>query len=195
MKKIKKSIAYFLLIVMTMGQTSCFGSFQLTKNVLSFNDRVFKTELGKTILFWLMIFVPIYELSVIIDIFFLNVIEAWTGSNPLSMQEGEVEYEIIERNGIAYEFKVTKNRYHITQLNGENEGKVVEVYYNEDNMTWNYQEGDLNEAFAQIVKKEDQTFFRLFTTEGNVLIEASDEGIEFAKRQAKYNNQSFSACK
>jgi hypothetical protein len=89
------------LLFMGVIQTGCFGSFALTKKVYEFNDGL-ENKWLKSIAFWGLNIIPVYGFAGFVDVVILNLVEFWTGSNPLAMQEGEVEEQIIAFRGESY---------------------------------------------------------------------------------------------
>lgn len=62
--------------------TGCYGKFALTKKLYDWNG-----SLGNKFLVWIVFllfsFVPVYGIAVFVDVWVFNLIEFWTGSNPL----------------------------------------------------------------------------------------------------------------
>jgi len=78
-----------LLVLTTFGLTtaSCMGSFALTKKLYNWN----KNEIGNKWLSSLVLFIflvlPVYGIAGLIDWIILNVIEFYSGNNPVSANE------------------------------------------------------------------------------------------------------------
>ena len=100
-KRIYSSIMLASLLFMGVIQTGCFGSFALTKKVYEFNDGL-ENKWLKSIAFWGLNIILVYGFAGFVDVVILNLVEFWTGSNPLAMQEGEVEEQIIAFRGESY---------------------------------------------------------------------------------------------
>jgi hypothetical protein len=62
--------------------TGCFGKFAATKKLHDWNAS-FGSKFVSTLIFWLFLILPVYELFVLGDALIFNLIEFWTGSNPL----------------------------------------------------------------------------------------------------------------
>src|SRR5690606_12415015 len=65
------------------------------------------------------------------------VIEFWSGSNPIGMKEGEMEKQILEKNGNTYEMIATKNRLEIKVIDGKDKGEKVDLVYTPSEQSWN----------------------------------------------------------
>ena len=68
--------------------SGCIGSFALTDKVLSFNKGLGGIVVQE-IVFLAFVIVPVYEISVFLDAVVFNIIEAFTGSNPLAATAAE----------------------------------------------------------------------------------------------------------
>ena len=78
-----------LLLSATILLTSCIGSFGLTNKVLDWNKSVGDKFVNELVFIALHI-VPVYEISIFIDVVVLNSIEFWTGDN-LVAEPGETK--------------------------------------------------------------------------------------------------------
>lgn len=70
---------------MSVVTTGCFGSFQMTRDVYSWNQKVGDNKWSKELVFLLIgPIVPVYGVAVFLDAVFVNSIEFWTGKNPMT---------------------------------------------------------------------------------------------------------------
>ncbi|NUM50815.1 MAG: DUF3332 domain-containing protein [Flavobacteriales bacterium] len=140
MKNLKVTVALFLASWFLMVQTGCFGRFALVKKVYEFNDSVGGKDLGgrfvKQLLYMVMIIVPVYELAGLIDSIILNLIEFWTGSNPIAMAEGEQEIQLVRKDNELYKLTATKNQMHVKQLQGANAGQELTFVWQPQQNAW-----------------------------------------------------------
>lgn len=137
MKKRNKVAALFLASIFTLSQTACLGSFNLTQNIHEWNRNATDNKFVNNLLFWVMCIIPVYGAGIFLDAVIFNLIEFWSGSNPIAMKAGEMEKQIYEKDGVAYEMKATKNNFEITVLNGEKAGEKVHLRYNPADKSWN----------------------------------------------------------
>lgn len=138
MRKTTMFISIILMMIMGTVQSSCIGSFKLSKKVLTWNKSLggkFLNELVY-ILFWVL---PVYEVSLLIDGLVLNTIEFWSGSNPVAMKSGEMETKIVEQNGVKYQVTASQNRFDFIQLDGPQKGQAGAFVYNPSTQTWSYE--------------------------------------------------------
>ena len=72
-------ISIVLCIAVALMTISCYGKFPVTKAVYRVNGDVSDEKIVKTLVFWGMIILPVYELSMLGDAIVFNLIEFWTG--------------------------------------------------------------------------------------------------------------------
>jgi hypothetical protein len=116
MKSIRKITFLIVLAVFAISSTGCFGSFGLTKKVYTWNDNVSSSKFVKTIVFWGINIIPVYGVAGMLDLVIFNLIEFWTGSNPVAMVEGEWEFQIVEYEGKHYELSASKNIFNVAEI-------------------------------------------------------------------------------
>jgi hypothetical protein len=85
---------------------------------------------------WVMIIVPVYPIVGIVDFLVLNTLEFWTGSNPLAMKEGQVETQIVKRDGKEFEITATKNQFAIREIANGVKGEPVYLLYQQQDSAW-----------------------------------------------------------
>lgn len=79
----KKLLLVALLVAMLFGPAGCYGKFTMTKAVYDFNGEP-DSEVVQSVLFWVFaIILPVYFFSTLLDAALFNVIEFWSGENPL----------------------------------------------------------------------------------------------------------------
>ncbi len=151
MKKFTAVIAIAIVLAIGYTQTSCIGSFKLTNKVLEWNkglgDR-FVSEL----VFLVLVVVPVYEISLLIDGLVLNTIEFWTGSNPMAMNAGDHETKIIEQNGLKYSVTASQNRFDFIQLEGPNKGTAGALVYSPESKSWSYEGANQSIKLVELTK-------------------------------------------
>jgi hypothetical protein len=86
-----------------------------------------------------------------VDAVILNLIEFWTGSNPMSMNEGDIEIQYKKGiDGNNYKLTATKNKLHILQLDGVAKGKEMAFVYNPDNTSWSIEKDGVATVISKI---------------------------------------------
>lgn len=182
MKNMRTYALSALIIWVGLLQTNCFGKFALTRKLYTWNDSL-GNNFVKTLVMYVLFFIPVYAVVGIIDIILLNLIEFWSGSNPISMNEGDMEKQLVMKNGLAYEITATKNKFTITQLDGEEAGKEVELCYNPENQIWSYAaEGKVTPLFSLNMMGNEIKGATVFTADGSTYVDARDAEMAMARK-------------
>ncbi len=124
------------LLSLTLLCTSCLGSFSAFNNLKDWNKDVTNNKFVNNLLFWGLNIVPVYGLFFLGDVFIFNVIEFWSGSNPIAMSEGEFETQTIEHEGNTIRLTATKNKMNIEVIDGPKKGKTLDLIYNPEEKSW-----------------------------------------------------------
>ncbi|MFY0598851.1 MAG: DUF3332 domain-containing protein [Cyclobacteriaceae bacterium] len=126
-----KSLAIVLLLSITLS--SCIGSFTMSSKLKNWNERVTDSKFANEAIFFILLVIPVYSFTLFVDGLILNSIEFWTGDNPLSMKDGEVQKQNITMDGKNYELRASKNKMELFSMNNE---KISEIQYDEISKTW-----------------------------------------------------------
>jgi hypothetical protein len=141
-------------------QTGCFGSFSLIKKVHEFNDSVVDNEILKTLLFYVLNFVPVYSVAGFLDVVIFNLLEFWTGSNPISMEPGQMEEQLIKFDGVTYKVTATQNNMAFVKLEG---GKTIDMgsmNFDTDNYAWSFEkDGEVNKLVSFDVANNQLNYY------------------------------------
>jgi hypothetical protein len=133
MKKMIGAIA----LCSTLLLSSCLGSFQAFNNLKEWNSGVSESKFVNNLVFWGLVIIPVYEVFLVGDAIIFNVIEFWSGSNPIAMKPGESETQTVMRDGNTYEMVATTNRIRIKVIDGPEFGEKLELFYKPDDKSWN----------------------------------------------------------
>ena len=128
MKKIKMVLLYSMIIAFAWTQTGCFGSFSLTRKVWEFNKEV-GDKIVQEAVFLVMVIIPVYEVCSFVDAVILNLVEFWTGSNPLAMKPGEVDIHKMALKGSNYRVTAMQNKFIVEKQNGSSYVMVGTLEY------------------------------------------------------------------
>lgn len=132
-----KRVIISSMLACTILFTSCLGSYNAFNNLRGWNQGATDSRFLDNLIFWGLWIVPVYELFILGDTLIFNVIEFWSGSNPIAMKDGESETQMVEHEGNTYKMMATKNRMQITVVDGPKEGKKLELFYKPDEKSWN----------------------------------------------------------
>lgn len=132
-----KKVVISLMLASTLMFTSCLGSFHAVTGLKNWNDGVSNNKFVNNLVFWGLNIIPVYGLFAFGDVVIFNLIEFWSGSNPLAMNDGDKETQIIEKEGIRYEVTATKNKMEVVVLDGNSKGNSLTMEYFTDDKSWN----------------------------------------------------------
>lgn len=132
----KKSIVCIAMSSMVLF-SSCLGSFSAFNNLKDWNNEVSDSKFVNNAIFWGLNIIPVYGLFFLGDTIIFNVIEFWSGSNPIAMEEGDEEVQMVEHEGNSFEMVATKNRIQVTVLEGPKKGKKIDLVYKPGEKSWN----------------------------------------------------------
>ena len=190
MKNITSFFLASLLFTASIFQSGCFGQFELTKKVWEWNDDISDSRIVKTLVFWVLNIIPVYGIASFVDVLILNVIEFWSGSNPMSMKEGDIEIQYVTFKGNDYKMTATKNKLSVEPLNGENKGNLTSLIYTEESSLWSIETAENHLDIAKINKNEagEEISVIFFNPNGNNLeVPYSSEGFALVTDYAKRN--------
>lgn len=132
-----KKFTTCLLLSSAILFSSCLGSFKAFNNLKDWNQGATNSKFLDNLIFWGLNIVPVYGLFFLGDVIIFNVIEFWSGSNPIAMKPGESETQMVEHEGNTYKMVATQNRIQITVVEGPKKGKKLELFYKPDEKSWN----------------------------------------------------------
>ncbi len=150
MKTLRKVLVIAILAVFTTSLTGCFGEFSLTRKLYQWNDNVSSDKFVKTLVFYGLNFIPVYSIAGAADFFIFNLIEFWTGSNPISMSEGEHEYQYVDYKGTTYEMHASQNMMEISKFDSGQKDHIVTFRFDDNNVIAQYSDSEY--IVAEIVE-------------------------------------------
>lgn len=166
MKKFAKTT--LVLLAASLVFSSCMGSFAITKKLYSWNEGVTGNKFVNNLLFWILS--PVYGAVVSFDAAILNLIEFWTGSNPLAFSP---EFEGTDR--LAYmgkTFELTNTGESITI--GEVDGDIVFAMAKTADNSWALV---TDNGLVPMFKENNET----------VVFYTADQSVEMAQNAVNYN--------
>lgn len=158
----KRNLVIASALSLSLLSSSCLGSFNAFNNLKDWNMQVSNSKFINNAIFWGLNIIPVYGLFFLGDTIIFNVLEFWTGSNPIAMSEGETETQIANVEGHNVRMTAQKNQFKIEVLDGEKKGKVVEMVYTPENKTWNAKDGDKLIKLASF----KEGFYTVYTPNG-----------------------------
>jgi len=190
MRKLSKPAMIFAMSTLLVTQTGCFGEFALTRKVWEWNDDLSDSKFVKTVVFYVLNIIPIYGIASFLDVIIFNLIEFWSGSNPLSMNEGDYEMQMATIKGNNFKIEATKDTFTTTQLTGSDAGEVRIMKFDRSDNTWKYTDSGVCEQPVVSFLDGDATNVRVYTGSGAIdmaMTEMQDKNAVFAKFNASKN--------
>jgi hypothetical protein len=166
MRKIYKVVSLFLICgFLSFSFSGCYGNFSLTKKLYSWNGSV-GNKFVNTIVMWVLFILPVYEIAGAVDFAILNLIEFWTGKNPMAMNENETETQFVKSGGKDYEITATKNRFDIKDLSTT---KIVSLTYDENTLSWYINNNDGTEIKVAQLDADNLNILHLIHPDGELI--------------------------
>jgi hypothetical protein len=83
MKSFTRAIALTTLLGVAGTTSACYGKFALTRKVYELNGQITDNKFVHSLVMWAFQIIPVYGCAAAVDVVVLNLIEFWTGSNPM----------------------------------------------------------------------------------------------------------------
>lgn len=168
MKKRRLIIAIVVAISASMMMQSCIGSFALYNKVKNWNDHV-GDKFVNELVFVAMWILPVYELSFVADLFILNSIEFWSGSNPALAQ---AETKIVDGKDAQYLVARDATGYEITNMTTK---QVTRFNFNAEDNSWSIEN---NGKEVKLFSFVDDTHVNVLLRDGSyTTVELSQAGV------------------
>src|SRR5690606_13393498 len=174
MKKIRKTAFIVALGVLMVSQSGCFGEFALVRKVYTWNKDVSGSKFVQTLLFYAMNIIPVYGIAAFVDVIILNLIEFWSGSNPVAMNEGDYEMQLVKVKGVEYKMEATKDTFTSTQLTGDRAGEVQVLKYDRCDNTWKVSTKDVQDMAVMTFLDGNAEQVRVYTDHGSIDLSSHD---------------------
>jgi len=159
MKRMFRGTAIILTAVLSMNVLAgCHGSYTLFHKVLKWNGTI-GDKWVRSVVHFLMWLVPVYGICFFVDLVGLNTIEFWTGSNPLAMNPGDKEQQVVAYNNDLYRITATKNRFDVIRITGQKAGEAVALVYHDDLNTWNVESEGTDKVVARIDQNDPAVMY------------------------------------
>lgn len=166
MRKKQLIIATVVALSASMMMQSCIGSFALYNKVKDWNERV-GNKFVNEVVFVAMWILPVYELSFAADLFILNSIEFWSGTNPALAST-----QVIDGKDARYEVASNEQGYTITNLKTN---QVTRFNFDAKDNSWSLEN---NGEEVKLLSFVDDTHVSVLTRNGSyTTVELSQPGV------------------
>ena len=167
MKKKVLTVAVISALCGSMCLTSCIGSFQLTNKLLDWNKSISNKFVNELVfvVFWVL---PVYEVSAIADLWVINSIEFWSGTNPM-----EAHNKVIATEHGNYYLTAQEGGYKVDSP----DGNTINFIFDEDSKTWSL---SVNEGEkTEFLKLKDAGHVEIINAKGEFVdVELTRNGVD-----------------
>ena len=140
MKKIfRNAIVALLLVAVGAMATGCYGPFRLTTKIHQWTGQISDQKFVNELVFVAFCIIPVYEVCTFIDAIVLNSIEFWGGTNPIAMDEGQIDESDVQYKGKNYRVIKTRNNIAVEAINGS---ESASFRYFPEEQEWYLMDGD-----------------------------------------------------
>ncbi len=129
----------------------CYGNFNLTRKLYTWNGQLGDKWIN-SIATWVMIVVPVYGVVGVVDFVVLNTIQFWTGQNPVTMNEGEKDIQVVSYKGKEYQMTATKNRLDVQEIADGKLQDPVSLVFDASTSTWSAVSGNLSQPLVEVIE-------------------------------------------
>lgn len=167
MRKKQFIVATVVALSASLMMQSCIGSFALFNKVKDWNDHV-GSKFVNEVVFVAMWILPVYELCFAADLFILNSIEFWSGTNPAMTAQSQ----IIDGKDARYLVASNEQGYTITNMNTK---QVTRFNFNAQDNSWSVEN---NGQEVKLFNYVDDTHVNVLTRDGSyTTVELSQPGV------------------
>jgi hypothetical protein len=169
MKNFIKVVSILLIFcLVTVNISGCYGKFSLTKKLYTWNGTV-GDKWVNSIVMWVLFIVPVYEVVGFVDLVILNVIEHWTGKNPVAMGPGESETQIVQMDGKTYEITASMNRFDINVISDEEITRTISLVYDSAAKSWYAQNEEIGNIKLAELDEDNLNILHLIEPNGEIV--------------------------
>jgi hypothetical protein len=157
-----------VVVASTMVLSGCIGSFTLTNKVYKWNESATGDKYVNTAIMWVLgFFTPVYGGTLLIDVAILNVIEFWTGKNPVAFKGQETLEKVVTTENGTSKVAMGNNEIIITRINGIDAGKALTLRYDPAESSFYMSDGQNGPAVK--VGSISGTTVSLYSPDGRVI--------------------------
>ena len=168
MKKKHLIVAAVVALSASMMMQSCIGSFALFNKVKNWNEHV-GDKFVNEIVFVAMWVLPVYELCFMADLFILNSIEFWSGTNP-ALASNDVK--VVDGKDAQYLVARSEAGYTITNMTTK---QVTRFNFNAEDNSWSLEN---NGEEVKLFTFVDDTHIDVINRDGGYTrVELSQAGV------------------
>jgi hypothetical protein len=162
MKKSKLLVAVAAFLAMSVAFSSCIGNFALTNKVKDWNNSLGHKAVNELVFICFHI-LPVYEITIFVDLIVCNSAEFWTGNSLIS------ETKTVKANDKTYSIAATENGY--TIKNKETKA-VLNLNFDAEDQSWSAEKDGQEVKFMTVI---DENHVQMYGSDQ--VIELSPAGV------------------
>jgi len=165
-KNFMKSICWLLAgCLLSLTTAGCYGKFGLTRAIYRINGSI-GDKWVNSIVTWILLIIPVYEICGLVDFLIFNVIQFWTGSNPVAMGPEDRDTQLVFHDNHMYEITATMNRFDVREFAGSGQNKTASLIYDPETKTWYGESPDIGKIKMAQSDPMDDSFMVFFKPNG-----------------------------
>ncbi|MGA3051582.1 MAG: DUF3332 domain-containing protein [Chitinispirillaceae bacterium] len=166
-----KRICIAAVVASSIALSGCIGSFTLTNKVYSWNEKATDNKYVNSAILWVLLIVPVYDVTLFVDFVGLNTIEFWTGKNPVAFTGPDKLEKVVVSHGKTYRVTMGNNAITVDRLDGSSAGREFALQY--DPAKKSFFMNDCN-GLSSKVASIDQSLLTLYSPDGRVTTRSLD---------------------
>jgi len=168
-----KRICIAAVVASSIALSGCIGSFTLTHKIYSWNEKATDNKYVNSAIMWVLgFFTPVYAGTIIIDAAILNVIEFWSGKNPVAFSSPQLLEQVVTANGKTFKVTMGNNAITVDRLDGSSAGRAYLIRYDAATKTFLIADG---QGVTTKVASIDQAMLTLYAPDGRVTTRSLDD--------------------
>lgn len=124
-----------MVVALAPLMLSCYGRFPMTKAVYHMNNGIGRDigesrkadKLAKSVVFWVLVIIPVYEVAMCGDVVILNLVEFWTGNSVDVGSAQETEGVRVALFNEQRVIRISSTAFEIRDGSGQLTGKIFKT--------------------------------------------------------------------
>lgn len=168
-KRLMKSVCWVLIgCFLSIATAGCYGRFALTRMIYRVNGSIGDKWMN-SICTWIFLIIPVYEVCGLVDFALLNVIQFWTGRNPIAMGPEDRDTQLAFYDNRMVEITATQNRFDVKTHDDFGNSRTAGLVYDPDTSTWFAESPDAGKIRMAQADPRNENRMTLFRPDGSVM--------------------------
>jgi hypothetical protein len=150
-QRIKIGVVFLIIAAfLSVSLNGCFGRFELTRKIYSFNQRIDNDRWIQWLAFLGMCIIPVYGLGLALDVLFGNSVEFWTGRNPITSDAQTSKIAYGSNGEILRATRLDKDRFNLDVIDKNSKYYSVLMVHENDEVSAYTPQGSLIARISHI---------------------------------------------